>query len=233
MTTMYDSTNPDDIPLDAEAVAGYVNGRTSAWPTDAWDRFTSATVKRHISVTGEENVGDTLDIEFLDANIDQAAGWVVKRVDSGLAEADLWLYVDRANFDALKSRTGDFTGGYWVADWTGEEHDVEGAVATQYANPSTSGGHYDLSHIPAPAPAPGPEPEPQPTEDPEMAIYCTDTQGTGFVVATDLTSKRGLPDPEDAASLQATGLYREAKLTDAFLAQIPDAPNAPAAPPPA
>lgn len=162
MTTMYDSTVAADIPEDAEAVAGYVNGASSAWSDADFGRFPNATVKRRISTTAEENVGDTLDVEYLDATPAQAPGWIAKRVASGIAEADLWLYVERSKWDALRAAVGAFAGGYWVADWTGEEHDVEGAVATQWASPSVPPaggiGHYDLSHIAEPAPAPAPEP---------------------------------------------------------------------------
>lgn len=193
MTTMYDSTNPEDIPADAEAVAGYVNGAESAWPAGAWDRFTEATIKRHISVTAS-NEGDTLDVENGDATIAQAPGWIKTRTDAGVPEETLWLYVDRTNYQDLRAAVGPFTGGFWVADWSGVEHDVEGAVATQYANPTTSGGHYDLSHLAEAAPAPdqgagdggGTTSEPQPPEEgfPVATMPTISAGSSGDVVQT-------------------------------------------------
>jgi hypothetical protein len=41
------------------------------------------------------------------------------------------------------------------------------------------------------------------------------------VVATDRSSKRGLPDAADAEALLATGLYRVVQLDDALLNAIP------------
>jgi hypothetical protein len=64
-------------------------------------------------------------------------------------------------------------------------------------------------------------PAPPVVEVEEMPLYATNSTGTGFVVATDLSSKRGLPDAADAAALLATGLYRVVQLDDALLNSIP------------
>lgn len=225
MTTMYDAVNWEAIPAEAEAVAGYVDGAESEWPAEAWQKFTAAKIVRHICTTGN-NVGDTLDVENGDATNETAGPWIAKRVGAGAVEEELWLYTELDNYAALRSAVPGFTGGFWIADWTGEEHDVEGAVATQWANPShNSGGDFDLSHLAVPAPAPS---DPQPTAgagagtgDEEMPLYATNTAGTGFVVASDLSGKRGLPDAADAAALIETGLYKEVHLTDELLNEIP------------
>lgn len=58
-----------------------------------------------------------------------------------------------------------------------------------------------------------------------MDIYSI-TNGTGYVVASDLTSKRGIPDAADGAALSQSGNYLLRNLTEQLVAQIPDAPNA-------
>jgi hypothetical protein len=66
-------------------------------------------------------------------------------------------------------------------------------------------------------------PEPSPTEEEDMPLYATNSAGTGFVIATDLSSKTGIPDGVDAQALLATGLYKNVKLDDALINAIPNA----------
>jgi hypothetical protein len=65
---------------------------------------------------------------------------------------------------------------------------------------------------------------PGPIEEDDMAsLYVTNSAGTGFVVAQDLSSKTGIVDGADAAALIATGLYTAVKMTDAQINAIPNA----------
>ena len=65
-------------------------------------------------------------------------------------------------------------------------------------------------------------PPPIITED-TMQLYATNSAGTGFVIAADLSSKRGLPDAADAGALLATNQYVKVALTDQLINAIPNA----------
>lgn len=172
---LYDSTNFEDIPAlgEGDLVAGYINGAASAWPAAGFRKFPGAL---QINVTGT-NEGTVLDIEKGDATIATAPGWVAKRQAAGVERP--WLYIDKAGFAELRQVMGSAEVGYWVADWTGERHDVDGADATQYASPDHgSGGHFDLSSIVGTLPT-----EPGSTVDPS-------TQG-GFDLSTLPTLQHG------------------------------------------
>jgi lysozyme len=65
-------------------------------------------------------------------------------------------------------------------------------------------------------------PPPAPKED-DMQLYTTNSGGTGFVVAADLSSKTGIVDGQDAGDLIATGQYVVVKLSDAQINAIPNA----------
>ena len=108
--------------------------------------------------------GECLDIENGDATLQQAPAWVVARQKAGIARP--WLYVNRANWGdlvALIAKTlGEGTDvGYWVADWSGELHGLEGADAVQFASPTVgSPGHYDLSVVTGTLPSEWVAPDP-------------------------------------------------------------------------
>ena len=55
------------------------------------------------------------------------------------------------------------------------------------------------------------------------SLYTTNSKGTGFVVAADLSSKTGIVNGQDAGALIATGQYIVVKLDDAEINAIPDA----------
>lgn len=223
MTTMYDAVEWDAIPTDAEAVLGYING-AFAWPAEAWARFPAALhVRCQIFIPGVELIddGDVLDIEGPDAN-----------TPAGRAAAVAWarmrpgkpIYTSAAMVDTLAGAIRDAgleVPRFGVADWTGRRHLVEGSAFTQYANPQTSGGNYDLSELAPDWPGSPAPPAPQPKEDDEMALYATNSSKTGFVIATDLSEKKGIPDGQDAANLLATGAYHEVALSDEMLDLIP------------
>lgn len=62
-------------------------------------------------------------------------------------------------------------------------------------------------------------------EDEKMPYYVTNTQGTGFVIPYDLSSKTGIVSGADAGALIATNLYKVLKLSDAQINAIPNAHN--------
>ena len=189
MTTMYDSTTAGDIPADAAAVAGYKVGGHYTWSDADWARF--ATDLKVELVTSAVNDGDDLDVENGDATNEQIAQWVEKRQASGVARP--WIYVNHANWQAAREAAGSLLVGWHVADWTGEPHELtleDGtkADAVQYANPTTSGGHFDLSEIygtipskyVAPVPGAGGDPAQPPTDQPgELEVSTLPTLSEG------------------------------------------------------
>ena len=62
MRTMYDSTDADAIPRDAQMVAGYVDGRY-AWSGEDWARFAEHTVRVRISAVGATHLAEVFDVE--------------------------------------------------------------------------------------------------------------------------------------------------------------------------
>jgi hypothetical protein len=165
---MYDSTDAQAIPIDAAAVAGYVNG-AFAWSAGDWARFVAAS-KLGIDVQNA-GAGGCLDIENGDASIGDAPAWVRGRWAAGIDHP--WLYISRSQWqslhDAMTGALGTGDWGYFVADWTGEPHELalpDGtkADAVQYDHPPHSGGHFDLSTIYGPLPSIGPAPEPIPPQ---------------------------------------------------------------------
>jgi hypothetical protein len=170
---MYDSDVAADIPQTAVIVAGYGDGEPGTWSAEDWARFPNA--KHLVIVRTFVDAGDCLDIETGAAQIQQAPAWVIARQKAGVARP--WLYVNRANWADLQALVEKVLGprtlvGYWVADWSGEQHELEGADAVQFASPSLgSPGHYDLSVVtgtlpsePLPAePLPAPPAPPAPT----------------------------------------------------------------------
>jgi hypothetical protein len=153
--TMYDSTNPDDIPADAEMVAYYVDG-LYCWPQEWIDRFPNA-VKVTISAIGKRTaqVGDVeKGCIWPPAN---AVDWVLRARADGF---DPTIYVNERNDWAPTRAAFDARGvahpHWWVANYNGvfdEERGgwvasvPAGAVAKQYAHPPMIGKHYDLSVV--------------------------------------------------------------------------------------
>jgi hypothetical protein len=140
---MYDSTDADRIPLSAQMVAGYVTGRYR-WSTANWARFPHASHIR-IDVDGSAPfASDVADVERYDLTIPEAVAWVKKR-----HEVKGWwscCYISLNGLADLRAAMGSLPVEYWVAQWTGHPHAVDGArvCSIQYAN--TPG--FDLSVVP-------------------------------------------------------------------------------------
>jgi hypothetical protein len=142
---MYDSTNPFDIPLGVEMVAGYIDG-AYAWPQAGWDRFGSIP-KVRISCTNADLAADVLDVEPGCADIPTAVNWTqtlrgIGRQPALYFSASLYSQVEAA-FVAI----GSLVPLVWIADWDGVFGPWFGSVAKQYANPAITGGHFDLSWV--------------------------------------------------------------------------------------
>jgi hypothetical protein len=145
MRLMFDSTNPFDIPAQADMVAGYVDG-AFAWPAGGWERFAHVPCVR-IATSSLTNDGHVLDVEAGDATPEQAVQWVRMRRASGAHPTiycafDSWSTVARA-FTAA----GEPEPEWWIADWDNVKAIATGAVAHQFANPDITAAHYDLSVV--------------------------------------------------------------------------------------
>lgn len=148
MRVMYDSTNPFDIPTGAQMVAGYVDGGY-AWSAAGWARFPHA-VKVGISIYSSRNNGIVLDVEpgctWPPAN---AVAWVQRRRASGV---DPTVYCNQQNdlpaVRAAFQAAGVAEPHYWTSGYPGIGKALyPGTISHQYANPLTSGGHFDLSVV--------------------------------------------------------------------------------------
>jgi hypothetical protein len=191
---MYDSVTASDIPTNVSMVAGYISGRYK-WKQGDWDRFPT-TGRVQIATTANIDQGDVLDVERGDATPDQAPGWIVARRAAGLWRPS--IYCPASSVHAVQSACATLGDVWdlWVAHYTGRvpansEFDAYGAncVAIQYADPVTSGGHYDLSavrdhgwpHRVVPTP-----PQPQPEEEEMMIVFADATgQDSSQVLALD------------------------------------------------
>lgn len=157
MREMYDSTNPDDIPVTAPMVAGYVSPSTFAWSAAGWARFPNSVKVAITPSAAHFGVGvHVLDVETGDATPGQVPGWVTNSRNAGQEPT---AYTSAANWSAIISScvsAGVEVPQFWIAQWDGNQTlpsiVVDGvactAVAKQYADPAHgSGGHYDLSSV--------------------------------------------------------------------------------------
>ena len=101
MITMYDSIQLSQIPANAEAVAGYVNGQ---WPTypEVVKRWPHA---HHLSIAVSSWAdAECLDVESGDATNDVAAAWVRRQRIRGIARPV--IYTSVSNVSTLLRKLG-------------------------------------------------------------------------------------------------------------------------------
>lgn len=125
---MYDSVTAANIPSTAQVVAGYLNG-LYAWSTADWHRFPDA-IWVTIVVTAT-NAGMVLDCEKGDATPADCPAWIKRRQKAGVAVPV--IYCSLADMPAVQAFCAGLVFGIWCADWTGQAHIPDGAVACQYA----------------------------------------------------------------------------------------------------
>ena len=165
---MADSTNPFDIPAGQfPIVAGYTDG-LYAWSGAGW-KYHEASVHFRLCCTSIDLTAHCADIEPGCLSAAQGAEFVFQKVSRGEV-AYLYYSESRTNeiHAALGARgldPGHAYGG-WVARWDNRAVlDVAGYIK-QYANPTLTGAHYDLSvaadylpgvdSLPPPPPVSGP-----------------------------------------------------------------------------
>ncbi|MBV9292595.1 MAG: hypothetical protein JO222_09110 [Frankiales bacterium] len=174
-----DSTTASDVPASADLPAGYVDG---AYRTvDALRRRFSHKRIVTITVNGSTPGADVIDREAGDASARTAARYVHDGRVAGHWPTIYFPLSDIAEIcHELKAIGLGPDVPLWTAHYTGVEHICGKTclkpygplpftpliVATQYADPKTSGGHFDLSQVadywpgvdPKPAPKPGRRP---------------------------------------------------------------------------
>ena len=195
MITMYDDINLSLIPANAQAVAGYVNGR---WPTypeviRMWPKA------KHLSIAVSSSAdADCLDVEPGDATNIVAPGWVHRQIKRGVYRPCLYTSVSNAA-PLLKAlaQAGIMRGQVrlWTAHYTNKEHLCgpgcgfglkTNADATQWTSRALgrsldqslcAGGFFDRPPVPAPKPKPAPPPAPKPIPSPKPLGGQTEPSG--------------------------------------------------------
>lgn len=146
MRTMYDAVTASGIPVSAQMVAGYVDGRYQ-WSTADWDRFPNA-VKIRIAVFATTDDGHVLDVEpGNDMTPSHWISWVQMRRAAGV---DPTIYVGENNWGLVRGAfqsAGVAEPHYWVARYDGVQQIPAGSIAKQYADDTMLGHPYDLSVV--------------------------------------------------------------------------------------
>ena len=151
--TMYDSTNPSRIPITAQAVAGYSDGKFN-WPGPMWSRFINS-YRLPITVVGLHDGARVCDVETGDLTPLSGALWCSREIVAGRRPT---VYCNRSTFPAVASALkprGLLFGrdvSLWLADpgqpfLTGVPY--PGLVAKQYSFDVEGAGSYDLSIVDA------------------------------------------------------------------------------------
>lgn len=123
---MFDSVNVSEIPADAKAVAGYVDGKWQTFP-ELVKRFPNA---RKVSIAvSAANQARCLDIEAQDATVEQAGFWVRNQWARGVKRPILytsvsnWKALDAAlKAQGIKRRPYGKSYHRWSAHYTGKAH---------------------------------------------------------------------------------------------------------------
>lgn len=139
---MYDTVNPDNIPADAEVVAGYVDG-DYAWPAEAWRRWPDAVKVLISAIPGSEESGfaNVADCENGDYSPGEARDFIAGHQKAGRHGST--VYVSRDSWPSVITACRGLAYFPWVADWTNEPHQLPGAALVQYEG----GDVVDLSTV--------------------------------------------------------------------------------------
>lgn len=119
---MFDDVNLALIPKNAEAVAGYVNGRYNTWEAVLKD-FPHA---KHLSIAVTASAdADCLDVEQGDAVAPQVPEWVVRQKKRGVQKPVVYTSVSNVNFvlrELEKAGIKRSAIKLWTAHYTDKAH---------------------------------------------------------------------------------------------------------------
>jgi hypothetical protein len=141
---LWDAVTPENIPRDAQMVAGYIDGHEGVWTPEQWAYFPNAVTIR-IAVWASTNAGQVLDVETGDATPEQAVGWVLMRRAAG---QDPSVYCNLSTWPAVQQAfraAGVPEPHYWIAavPGLGGTAVYPGSIAQQFDSP----GPYDRSYV--------------------------------------------------------------------------------------
>jgi hypothetical protein len=221
MAVGYDATDPGSIPANVvppDYTCGYVDGN---WPSyqGMVARFPNAIPVSITAIPGSAASADAqmCDGESGDYTPQQAALWGQIRVGMGFVPGQ---YCSLSNWPAYLSAYQAlkiFDVDWWIAAYPGNGPALyEGSIGHQFVDH----GSYDESVFQN-GWKPGRQIAQPVTEEEEMPIYTTRSNGTAFIVAYDLSHKQGLPGPQDAVNLLATQEYKMVALSDTLIDAIP------------
>ena len=145
---MFDAVDVSAIPRDAKQVAGYVDGQYRNWPELA-RRFPMAD-KLSITVTGTVLSADCIDVEQGTVSPSVAAVWAARKLHLLTRPRVYCSLSNWSNCIDAMGLVGIPPGKvwWWIAEWTGHAHEINGAACVQYASPDYGAhGHYDVSMV--------------------------------------------------------------------------------------
>jgi hypothetical protein len=142
---MADSATPSHIPDNwPGAVAAYIN-EAYAWPDWQVDRFRRVI---RISVNGDPAQAAharCIDVERFAATPADAPGFIRERIRLG--HDDATVYCSRVAVPAVQAACQGLPFRLWVAEWTGEPHQVDGIDAWAVQFKGGTGAPFDTSII--------------------------------------------------------------------------------------
>lgn len=172
--TMFDSIDVSQIPAQAGAVAGYLNGRWVTLPK--LQREFPAAHRLSITVTASADA-DCLDVENGDATVTQAPGWVKRQLARGLYRPVVYAQASTMGTLLAALEAAGITRAsvrLWSAHYTTQHICAPGSCGypgvprchgTQWTS-SALGRDLDESLLLADFFDPRPAPKPKPREDP-------------------------------------------------------------------
>jgi hypothetical protein len=151
MTSMYDSTTPWLIPASADYIAVYFNGLYAADLAKIEHQFPHARVFK-IDVLGNAPAECGIaDVENGDMTVADIPGWCGRRLQACPGTL-CRLYCNRSTWPGAQLAVGKLTEAerdavrWWIADPTGQAHQLDGADATQWYWGSGA-SNWDVSEL--------------------------------------------------------------------------------------
>jgi hypothetical protein len=140
--TGYDSDTITDIPRSALLINAYVDGPSNIEAARA--EFPRAVIGS-ISTHGEKPA-TTYDVETGLLTVPAGVQLAHNQIETGTPAT---IYCNLSTWPAVKAEVARYKWrvkpDYWIAHYTGIAHRIKGTIATQYAAPPDTPGHYDLS----------------------------------------------------------------------------------------
>lgn len=148
---MYDSVTTLDIPPSAKLILAYIDGKYRNLAA-VQGRFPQAKVIPVTTTVTGTLAARVYDCERGDGNSAQAANWARWKIAVGQRPTIYCSRIGTPGYgfpDVQRALTALHIPlnavDYGIADYTGHPHLIVNSAFTQYANPPSSGGNYDIS----------------------------------------------------------------------------------------